>query len=1431
MKKSGINPEKDALEEHSEYKADKKKKAENNRDTTQDSAEDSGSESEVIEEKKIDDNNFKYLHHLEVREHMKKLWDKESPVLSIIFGNVFPNKEKGLEVQSCGADMFFLDNIIVAPNRFRPENKSEGGGMYLHLQSVLLTKIINLNNNIVEISMHLKGEGSNKNENTETPNKEASNEKDKSNKKKAQKNSETEKVEENKEHPHLTSKDLVIKWTELQETVNVLYDSQKSSKKEKKEGTGIRQILEKKEGMFRMKMMGKRVNYAGRSVISADPMISANEVGVPLYIASKLTYPEPVTKFNIDRLKQFVINGPKIYPGANLIENENGTKVALEMIKNEEYRKKIADKLEIGKNIVYRHLMTGDILLVNRQPTLHKPSIMSHKAKVLPGEKTIRLHYSNCNSYNADFDGDEMNIHLLQNHIARQEAYTISNTDNQYIVPTSGKPLKGLIQDSIVSAVFLTLKDTFLTKEEYFQIVYAALDAPLNNGTIRKIALQHPAMIKPKQFWTGKQVITTILKSLITSKKVENIADCTGINMDHNTKLSNNIWGKEHALESTVTVRDNELLTGVLDKNHIGNSDYGIIHSFYEIYGAEMAGELISTFGRLFIVYLQYYHGFTCGVDDLVLKEEFNFKRRMDIENTLKSGLVGLSKYFKMDDFNLDFDNFSRRSVYTRKTAQNIMNYKLTPVERDDIESLIDLQNTKVEECFTVNNEHNAKIISELRDRYNEAILKDESADSQIDITVKNAINKLVSQHNDNWLSKGLVKKFPKNLFSTMVLTGAKGSLVNHSQISCMLGQQELEGKRVPRMASGRTLPSFEPFDPNPRAGGFITDRFLTGVRPQEFFFHCMAGREGLIDTAVKTSRSGYLQRCLVKHLEQLVVGYDYTVRDTDNNIVQFLYGEDSIDPMNTKFLTKFNFLAKNLDIYESKYKPDCIKGKIDTKTLRKGKKALSKNETLLSNYPPWLYLGSVSDTVYSAMTDYIENNKKNIEDVGRFKNTVYFKYLNSLIQPGESVGILAAQSVGEPSTQMTLNTFHLAGHGGVNMTLGIPRLREILMTSENNIKTPIMVVPFFSTDKEFVKIFARSFEKYNLVDIVKEIGIKRNIVIANGVKARQYSIDIQLEDLKQIKDYFRVDSKTVKKILKLNFIPFLAGKISKLVKQKHKDIIQTLHKTQLSNTNMDVEGEGKEEPEENEGGKNKNDENEDEKSGDESEAKENDQDDEYYNNLQSVDEDDTLEKLSQGEEVLNEEEVVGEVADEDAMEVDEESQDKKKEEYNVKSQIYEFVEGKMEKILFSKSGSNFSFQLFLPYTQKCLLLKNILDQALKQTKFKSINGVKNCRILEKTVNDNIVYNLQLEGINFYEVMKYSDYLDTKKIYTNDIGSFLRIYGIEACRASIVKEINNVFGSYHISVDNRHLGLIADYITYQGTYRSFNRVGMEVKIF
>lgn len=360
-----------------------------------------------------------------------------------------------------------------------------------------------------------------------------------------------------------------------------------------------------------------------------------------------------------------------------------------------------------------------------------------------------------------------------------------------------------------------------------------------------------------------------------------------------------------------------------------------------------------------------------------------------------------------------------------------------------------------------------------------------------------------------------------------MVTTGAKGSIVNQSQVSCALGQQALEGRRVPRMSSGRTLPSFAPFDVNPRADGFVMDRFLTGIRPQEYYFHCMAGREGLVDTAVKTSRSGYLQRCLIKHLEELKVCYDYTVRNGEGGVVQFLYGEDGLDPTKASYLdcseNSFVFMASNIQslgqgqvalpgatievaaadakrevelqnaiaeshaIREGDYvkarrlrvgskwlRGALCEGWFGAQVVKVDKKGRSFDlkylddghiersvprevnfgrnssecslcelikpsvaDPILSSSRASHRLGTsgacVSERLAHAANAALEKSAKlqgvlkqcNISGT-KFGSLVAAKYGAALCAPGEAVGSIAAQSVGEPSTQMTLNTFHL---------------------------------------------------------------------------------------------------------------------------------------------------------------------------------------------------------------------------------------------------------------------------------------------------------------------------------------------------------------------------------------------------------------------
>jgi len=493
--------------------------------------------------------------------------------------------------------------------------------------------------------------------------------------------------------------DTIRLWITLQDNVNCFIDSSKALKLKEKENSGIRQLLERKEGLFRMKMMGKRVNYSARSVISPDPYINTNEVGVPMYVAKTLTFPESVNEYNVEKLRRLVSNGAYKWPGANFIE-ENGVKIALDT-RNETQRKALAKMLmhNYRNKVVYRHLTSGDVLLFNRQPTLHKASIMSHIARVLPKENTIRNHYANCKTYNADFDGDEMNLHLLQNHLARAEAYTISNTANQYISSTTGKPLRGLIQDSVISAFFLTNRGTFLTKDEYQQLVYMATWNVIAQSAHAKIIILKPAILKPKPMWTGKQVISSIIKTIVGSHNEALLEENLGLNMTSKAKVklgdlskkkikiedrhSKTIVEKEvfdyaAAQESDLIIRDNELLQGIVDSNQIGSAEFGIVHSFYELYGGQMTETLITCIARVMTCYLQL-HGFTCSMDDLVMTEKFNLERRNLFENALRAGVGAAAKFAglpdaiipeEMDLNNRPFFELDSKGKYNSKVTQ-----------------------------------------------------------------------------------------------------------------------------------------------------------------------------------------------------------------------------------------------------------------------------------------------------------------------------------------------------------------------------------------------------------------------------------------------------------------------------------------------------------------------------------------------------------------------------------------------------------------------------------------------------------------------------------------------------------------------------------------------------------------------------------------
>lgn len=485
--------------------------------------------------------------------------------------------------------------------------------------------------------------------------------------------------------------------------------------------------------------MGKRVNYAARSVITPDPNLNINEIGLPEAFAKHLTYPVLVTPWNVQELRKMILNGPNKYPGAVMVEHENGrmnlipdNPTAQESIAK---RLLVSDEKNTKAKTVHRHVLTGDMLLLNRQPTLHRPSIMAHSARILKGERTLRLHYANCKAYNADFDGDEMNAHYPQNELAKSEAYNIVNVCNQYLVPKDGTPLSGLIQDHMIAGVNLSIRGKFFVKEDYHQMVYTALAHKLGH-----LKFLPPAIQKPQYLWSGKQVLSTIIINCIPKNR-------PFINLTSTAKIGAKSWetdpprpwkaggslfkNSNTMTEAEVIIKQGELLCGILDKTHYGSTPYGLVHCIYELYGGQYSNEVLSAFAKLFTAFLQR-EGFTLGVADILCFDNADKIRKKFVDQSRLIGRKAAAEAVGLDEF----------------------------ADPDEVKK-------KLEISYATNPKF--RMI--------------------IDRQYKSALDSFTNNINKTCIPAGLITKFPYNNLQLMVMSGAKGSMVNCMQISSLLGK------------------------------------------------------------------------------------------------------------------------------------------------------------------------------------------------------------------------------------------------------------------------------------------------------------------------------------------------------------------------------------------------------------------------------------------------------------------------------------------------------------------------------------------------------------------------------------------------------------------------------------------------------------------
>ena len=663
----------------------------------------------------------------------------------------------------------------------------------------------------------------------------------------------------------------------------------------------ITERIKGKEGRIRKNLAGKRVNYSGRTVVSPDPCIEVNEVGIPYEIAKIVTVAESVTDLNLEHIKKLIDQGES-YPGANYVIRPDGKRKKI----TDDLKEEIKNELALGYK-VERHLQDGDIVLFNRHPSLHRASLMAHYVRVLKG-RTFRLHPAAAAPYNADFDGDEMNIHSPQTEEARSEAKALLDVKKNLISPKNNSNLIGCVKDAITGA-YLLGEDEF-SREDANQILYkSGIDAEVTKKTV-----------------TGKEIFSKMLPKVDFSN-------------------------------DSMEIKDGKFVSGIIDKTAFGEGGGDLVKVIDNAYGRNKAFDSIKNIFSLGVNYISD-NGITIAVNEFDLDESVIGKS----EELIKKA------EFKANEINNMFDS-------------------------GDLE-----------------------------------LIPGKNAEESREIKILQVLNGVRTK-----IGEMVKKEFPENNpVNHMIVSGGGGNILNITQMACCLGQQVLWGKRINFGYRDRTLSFFDKNDLSPISRGFIRSSFIKGLRPDEFFFGAITGRDSLMDTALRTPKSGYLYRRLANTLQDLRVEYDGTVRDGNNNVIEFKYGDDG-------------------------------------------------------------------------------------KDVSRL-------HMGEKLDAGEAIGLLTSQSFGESSTQMVLNTFHMAGVSEMQVTTGLPRIIEILdaRKTPSSPKMDIYLKKEYNNEKD-AKVFAEKIKQITLKEIASEVNLnfsdkKINIKIdRKGLKQTHSSVKKIVERLNEL--------------------------------------------------------------------------------------------------------------------------------------------------------------------------------------------------------------------------------------------------------------------------------------------------------------------------
>ena len=823
----------------------------------------------------------------------------------------------------------------------------------------------------------------------------------------------------------------------------------------------IKERLVGKQGRVRGNLMGKRCDFTARSVIGPDPNLSIRQLGVPVKIAMNITFPITVNDRNKLFLTKLLHNGPDKHPGANVLDRKGGESTSLRHVDRDSIKLKNGD-------ILHRHMVDGDPILFNRQPTLHRMSMMCHIAKIMHVGSTFRMNVGDTKPYNADFDGDEMNLHGPQDEESQSELLNLAAVPRQIISPANNQSIIGIFQDSLLGCYRFTRKDILFSTRQAMNLLmyYKKVDTSLFKKKNKVV----------NSFEILSQIFPAISAKFPNSK----------FDSSENRKKSNNI----------IEINNGTYLRGQMDKKVLGGGGKGFIQSIYNDLGIMQSSNFIDDLQSIVTEYMKL-SSFSVGISDLIADKNTS-SQIIDSIISKKKEVINLTNQLHLD-------------VFENNTG------KTTEKEFED------------------------------------------------------QVNSILNNARGEAGKIGRKSLSDENRFINMMKAGSKGGEINIAQMIACVGQQNVDGKRIPYGYEDRTLPHYCKYDDSAEARGFVESSYIQGLTPEEVYFHAMAGRVGLIDTACKTSQTGYIQRRLIKGMEDIKVCYDMTVRNNKKKIIQFIYGGDNIDSMkieNQKIgLTKMTIeeIYAHFQMPEHSTSNKIFTTTYDKKTkarMRKQKNKLIKktksiidymilNRTELVKYAfkyrdedvihipvnfrriinnlekqlniQHTFIVDITPLETLELLDYymeqLEYNPliapseifkiawyyylspKELLMVKRFNRktlillleTLVYNYKKSLIHPGEMVGIVAAQSIGEPTTQMTLNTFHFAGVASKsNVTRGVPRIEEILSLTENpkQPSTTIRLKKQHETEIEMAHEIKHIMEYTNLRDITKKVSI-----------------------------------------------------------------------------------------------------------------------------------------------------------------------------------------------------------------------------------------------------------------------------------------------------------------------------------------------------